>query len=149
MEVTAAIHAVSSVCRRVQQNAAATAMCMLDVGATRTLPPGTAWVAASASADPASQLVPPFAPLERRTPKRFLTLSDAPARDEVRGVNRIVDNVSKKQRLTYASTSDGLVFIQVSLTYLDIPTCFSSKQLTNFSVVHCQGGYIPRRRKGD
>mmetsp|Transcript_2814 Transcript_2814/g.8597 ORF Transcript_2814/g.8597 Transcript_2814/m.8597 type:complete len:1020 (+) Transcript_2814:105-3164(+) len=102
------ISAIRNVSRKMQLEAAATAMCVLDVGATRTLPPGTAWVAASSSADPpACQLVPPFAPLERRWPRRFLTLSDPPVVK-----SPAFDGTRPKPRLTYASTSDGLVFIQ-------------------------------------
>eukprot|EP00189_Rhodosorus_marinus_P000646 CAMPEP_0113957330 /NCGR_PEP_ID=MMETSP0011_2-20120614/2709_1 /TAXON_ID=101924 /ORGANISM="Rhodosorus marinus" /LENGTH=1014 /DNA_ID=CAMNT_0000967879 /DNA_START=386 /DNA_END=3430 /DNA_ORIENTATION=+ /assembly_acc=CAM_ASM_000156 len=114
VEATTAMLAIVQVTRRLQLEAAATAMCVLDVGATRTLPPGTAWVAASSPADPpTSQLVPPFAPLERRAPRRFLTLSEPPRKENAKGTGSPVENGSKpKQRLTYASTSDGQVFIQ-------------------------------------
>lgn len=111
--------------------AAARAVCALDIGVSNTLPPGTASVAATASAErAASQLVPPFAPLERRSPRRFLTLSPPPpAKESLAEVeNSFVSAIpsatrncfskdgssSKRPRLTYATTSDALVFIQES-----------------------------------
>ena len=115
----------------VKLDSAARAVCALDIGVSNTLPPGTASVAATAPAErSASQLVPPFAPLERRSPRRFLTLSPPPTvKDAVNGVNGSFVTAlpkehrnsfsregptSKRPRLTYATTSDALVFIQES-----------------------------------
>lgn len=131
-EMLAVRLAFEAVRARVKLNASARSVCALDIGVSNTLPPGTASVAATASPDrAASQLVPPFAPLERRAPRRFLTLSPPPpAKDALhsmhgvsasqsrhrtsssRGVDR--SGPSKRPRLTYATTSDALVFIQES-----------------------------------
>lgn len=112
---------------RVKLNSSARAVCALDIGVSNTLPPGTASVAATASLKrAASQLVPPFAPLERRGPRRFLTLSPPPPVRDLfhrtlpsysrarmsRGADR--NGPAKRPRLTYATTSDALVFIQES-----------------------------------
>lgn len=130
-ESDAVVAAFEIIRARVKLNAAARSVCALDIGVSNTLPPGTASVAATASPErAASQLVPPFAPLERRAPRRFLTLSPPPpTRDIVqivhgRGVSskvtragsRGIDRAgpSKRPRLTYATTSDALVFIQES-----------------------------------
>lgn len=135
MEVEAALAVFEAVRARVKLNASARSVCALDIGVSNTLPPGTASVAAMASPDrAASQLVPPFAPLERRAPRRFLTLSPPPppqknvlsglhggsafqaqARTRTSGAAG-VDRVgsSKRPRLTYATTTDALVFIQES-----------------------------------
>lgn len=67
-------------CMRLE--AAARSICALDIGLSDTLPPGTASVAATASACSGSQLVPPCAPVDRLGPKRFLTLSPAPESKE-------------------------------------------------------------------
>lgn len=133
-ELDSVIKAFEVIRARVKLNAAARSVCALDIGVSNTLPPGTASVAATASADrAASQLVPPFAPLERRAPRRFLTLSPPPpargsthvsslhgiggdhSRSRVAG-SRGLDRTgsSKRPRLTYATTSDALVFIQES-----------------------------------
>lgn len=125
--VTQVLFNVRSNCKL---DAAARAVCALDIGVSNTLPPGTASVAATASADrAASQLVPPFAPLERRSPRRFLTLSPPPppkdppngilrsfvtAVGNIRGCQTRDGAISKRPRLTYATTSDALVFIQES-----------------------------------
>lgn len=133
-ELEAALAAFEAVRARVKLNASARSVCALDIGVSNTLPPGTASVAATASPDrAASQLVPPFAPLERRAPRRFLTLSPPPPQKNIlnslqngsalhahsrtrtsgsRGVDR--SGSSKRPRLTYATTSDALVFIQES-----------------------------------
>lgn len=131
-ESQAVIAAFEIVRSRVKLNAAARSVCALDIGVSNTLPPGTASVAATASPErAASQLVPPFAPLERRAPRRFLTLSPPPLSRDIlqtvhgksgsskcvrtggfRGSDRT--SPSKRPRLTYATTSDALVFIQES-----------------------------------
>lgn len=130
-EVDAIMSAFELIRARIKLNAAARSVCALDIGVSNTLPPGTASVAATASPDrAASQLVPPFAPLERRAPRRFLTLSPPPPiRDLLHSVHhgggssqwtragaRNVDRSgpTKRPRLTYATTSDALVFIQES-----------------------------------
>lgn len=133
-EVDAVISAFHAVRIRVKLNASARSVCALDIGVSNTLPPGTASVAATASADrAASQLVPPFAPLERRAPRRFLTLSPPPpAKDALANLQGSSSSVgqtrlrssgsrwaerngpTKRPRLTYATTSDALVFIQES-----------------------------------
>lgn len=131
-EESAVIKAFEAVRARVKLNASARSVCALDIGVSNTLPPGTASVAATASPDrAASQLVPPFAPLERRAPRRFLTLSPPPqAKDLLSTVqngtslhvhsrsrgSRTSDRggPTKRPRLTYATTSDALVFIQES-----------------------------------
>ena len=135
-EVSAVIAAFETIRARVKLNAAARSVCGLDIGVSNTLPPGTASVAATASADrAASQLVPPFAPIERRAPRRFLTLSPPPptkdllttlhsggaihAHKRARGASSsgsLMDGSgpAKRSRLTYATTSDALVFIQES-----------------------------------
>lgn len=136
-EVDAVILAFEAIRARVKLNASARSVCALDVGVSNTLPPGTASVAATASQDrAASQLVPPFAPLERRAPRRFLTLSPPPPPNDMLGrllqynggsVNNVNSRTrtasarsvdrhapSKRPRLTYATTSDALVFIQES-----------------------------------
>lgn len=78
-EESAVATAVLATRNRLRLEAAARSVCAIDVGVSDTLPPGTASVAVSGSGDrAASQLVPPFAPLERRAPKRFLTLSPPP-----------------------------------------------------------------------
>lgn len=129
-EAEAVIAAFEIVRARVKLNSAARSVCALDIGVSNTLPPGTASVAATQSPErAASQLVPPFAPLERRAPRRFLTLSPPPSsRDFLqsggwmshprsrssgsRGLDR--PGPTKRPRLTYATTSDALVFIQES-----------------------------------
>ena len=129
-ETMAVVKAFEAVRARVKLNASARSVCALDIGVSNTLPPGTASVAATASPDrAASQLVPPFAPLERRAPRRFLTLSPPPPPKDAlrwqsggasnskrsssaRGTDR--GGPSKRPRLTYATTSDALVFIQES-----------------------------------
>lgn len=131
-EMEAVLSIFETVRARIKLNAAARSVCALDIGVSNTLPPGTASVAASASPErAASQLVPPFAPLERRGPRRFLTLSPPPpTRDSLynahaggwsshwlrTGGSRGQDRASpaKRPRLTYATTSDALVFIQES-----------------------------------
>lgn len=133
-ETEAAIAAFEAIRARVKLSASARSVCALDIGVSNTLPPGTASVAATASPErAASQLVPPFAPLERRAPRRFLTLSPPPPEKDLlsslqsggilhgysrtrssgsRGLER--SGRSKRPRLTYATTSDALVFIQES-----------------------------------
>lgn len=133
-EMDAVLNAFEAVRARVKLNASARSVCALDIGVSNTLPPGTASVAATASPDrAASQLVPPFAPLERRAPRRFLTLSPPPPAKTIisgmhgngsgfeylrtrtagsRGMDR--GGTAKRPRLTYATTSDALVFIQES-----------------------------------
>lgn len=133
-EMDIALSAFEAVRARVKLNSSARSVCALDIGVSNTLPPGTASVAATASPDrAASQLVPPFAPLERRAPRRFLTLSPPPPAKNLlsnmqsstsnhalsrtrtsgsRGVDR--PGSAKRPRLTYATTSDALVFIQES-----------------------------------
>ncbi|PXF40468.1 hypothetical protein BWQ96_09817 [Gracilariopsis chorda] len=131
-EIDACIRAFEVIRARVKLDSAARSVCALDIGVSNTLPPGTASVAATASRDrAASQLVPPFAPLERRAPRRFLTLSPPPnSKDALNGLRvgttsssryrtasaRGFDrsSSSKRPRLTYATTSDSLVFIQES-----------------------------------
>ena len=130
---------IQTVRSAVKLDCAARAVCALDIGVSNTLPPGTASVAATAPAErSASQLVPPFAPLERRSPRRFLTLSPPPSiKDTVNGVNGSFVTAlpkehrnslsregptSKRPRLTYATTSDALVFIQESSS-LGSDTC--------------------------
>ncbi|CAN8073604.1 unnamed protein product [Agarophyton chilense] len=131
-EIGACTRAFEVIRSRVKLDAAARSVCALDIGVSNTLPPGTASVAATASPDrAASQLVPPFAPLERRGPRRFLTLSPPPnAKDSLNGMrvgsaassryraasSRGFDRngFSRRPRLTYATTSDSLVFIQES-----------------------------------
>lgn len=135
---------VRSVRNRVRLDTASRSVCALDIGVSDTLPPGTASVAATASACPYSQLVPPCAPLERVAPKRFFTLSPAPPKDFVvsaagasvssrsgflntragylsglvtsnrSGLGGREGSNSKRPRLAYATTSDALVFIQES-----------------------------------
>ncbi|KAI0565525.1 hypothetical protein FGB62_17g327 [Gracilaria domingensis] len=131
-EIGACTRVFEMIRARVKLDAAARSVCALDIGVSNTLPPGTASVAATASRDrAASQLVPPFAPLERRAPRRFLTLSPPPnLKDPLNGMrvgpaassryrtasSRGFDRngSSKRPRLTYATTSDSLVFIQES-----------------------------------
>ncbi|KAA8492430.1 hypothetical protein FVE85_7937 [Porphyridium purpureum] len=70
--------AVRQTRQKVLLELAAHALNMLDVGVSRSLPPGTAAVAAMLvpkGEQGASQIVPPFAPLERLAPRRFLTIS--------------------------------------------------------------------------
>jgi hypothetical protein len=136
--ISFAVHAVRN---RVKLDSAARAACALDIGVSDTLPPGTASVAAAAPADrAASQLVPPFAPLERHSPRRFLTLSPPPPPNNTMATSDPESNMTplvfpisgsstlslpqqksgslrtapKRPRLTYATTSDALVFIQES-----------------------------------
>lgn len=128
-EIEAIVGVFEMVRARVKLNSSARAVCALDIGVSNTLPPGTASVAATASPErAASQLVPPFAPLERRGPRRFLTLSPPPpVRDlfnrwmpthskmRMSGTrNSDRNGPAKRPRLTYATTSDALVFIQES-----------------------------------
>lgn len=130
-EYEAIIDVFETVRAQVKLNASSRAVCALDIGVSNTLPPGTASVAATASPErAASQLVPPFAPLERRAPRRFLTLSPpSPARDPFNrwlpahskarlSGSRSSDRSGPAKRprltLTYATTSDTLVFIQES-----------------------------------
>lgn len=132
-EIESAVPAIEAVRARVKLNAAARSVCALDTGVSNTLPPGTASVAATVSPDrAASQLVPPFAPLERRAPRRFLTLSPPPpgkfmtnglqshgygaenTRTRMSGSRGDRGGSAKRPRLTYATTSDALVFIQES-----------------------------------
>ncbi|CDF35704.1 unnamed protein product [Chondrus crispus] len=134
-ELDAVLIALETIRARLKLNAASRSVCALDAGVSCTLPPGTASVAAMASFErAASQLVPPFAPLERRNPRRFLTLSPPPPNRNIlhiiqngatphahartrtssqRGVDR--GGSAKRPRLTYATTSDALVFIQESV----------------------------------
>eukprot|EP00170_Pyropia_yezoensis_P005764 contig_23442_g5782 len=153
-EYAAVATALAGVHRRLQLEAAARAVCALDIGVSRTLPPGTASVAASAAAElTASQLVPPFAPLERRAPRRFLTLAPPPPalvplppptprsplyvrrspRAAAGGADAHPAKTSaasaslpptsaaiKRPRLTYATTSDSLVFIQETAFFAEV-----------------------------
>lgn len=130
-EAESIVSVFETVRSRVKLNAAARSLSALDIGVSCTLPPGTASVAGTASPEKAaSQLVPPFAPLERRAPRRFLTLSPPPpAKDVLANLHgggpaskvrlsgsRSLDRSgpTKRPRLTYATTSDALVFIQES-----------------------------------
>lgn len=132
-EMESTLSAIEAVRARVKLNASARSVCALDIGVSNTLPPGTASVAATASPDrAASQLVPPFAPLERKAPRRFLTLSPPPpgkflmngfqghgygtdhSRTRTSGSRGDRGGSAKRPRLTYATTSDALVFIQES-----------------------------------
>jgi len=113
-EGAAVSRAIVRVRRRIQLESASRAMCVLDVGVTRSLPPGTPSVMGS-NQKPSSQLVPPFAQLERKAPRRFLTLSPPTERSEEPSLTSTgagTDRVAKRQRLTYATTNDNLVFIQ-------------------------------------
>lgn len=134
--VSVVVHALR---HRVKLDVAARSVCSLDIGVSYTLPPGTASVAATGSPDrTATQLIPPFAPLERHGPRRFVTLSPPPQSPDAphgsTGSWLDIDESSrrmwkhstnsrptnpataqKRPRLTYATTRDALVFIQESV----------------------------------